>query len=216
MYKMEQLFFMRPLLGLLAQGRYFCRGVAIVVRVSAAMLVLFSLATFFQAGKTTFELPAQGIPGGALFECFFVVAVYAAVHVLLIRAREIESLPGGEFFALPLGAVLARLIGEAYSAFVSLVAVGGGVFVWFTNQSLSKIFNPVVRALFPVMRDDPSFMGGIEFMIVGVLTGLAALIVSYVVAEILAALARLAQREVPGGRHVPVSAEHGFRSRFGS
>jgi hypothetical protein len=206
---------MRPLLALLAQGRFFCRGVAVILRVSAAMLVLFSLTTFFQAGKATFELPAQGIPGGALFEVFFVVAVYASVHVLLIRAKEIENLPGGELFAIPLGAILVRLLGEAYAAFVGLVAVGGGVFVWFTNQSIGKILNPVVRALFPVLRDDPSFMGGIEFMIVGVLTGLAALIVSYVVAEILQVLARLSTRE-PAGRHLSNAAEHGFRSRFGS
>lgn len=212
---MSKVFFMRPLLELLAQGRFFCRGVAIILRVSAAMLVLFSLTTFFQAGKTTFELPAHGIPGGALFEVFFVVAVYAAVHVLLIRAKEIENLPGGEFFALPLGSILVRLLGEAYAAFVGLVAVGGGVFVWFTNQSIGKILNPVVRALFPAMRDDPSFMGGIEFMIGGVLTGLAALIAAYVVAEILLVLARLSSRE-PAGRHLSSAAEHGFRSRFGS
>lgn len=210
---MEKYLFVRPLLGLIAQPRFFCRLVSIALRACAALVVLFSLATFFHVGKLTFELPAQAIPGAVLFEIFFVLAIYAVVHVLLIRARDIDQLQAGEFFALPLAAVVTRLLGEAYAAFVSLVGIGGGVFVWFTGQAIAKVFNPLLRALFPALRDDPSFMGGIEFMVSGVLVGLAALIVAYAVSEALVLLARAANREVAQSR--PAS-ENGYRSRFGS
>lgn len=207
--------FVRPLLALLSQGRFFCRAVAVILRGGAGLLVLFSLTTFFQAGKITFELPAHAVAGGALFEVFFVLAVYAAVHIIILRARDIDQLPPSDFFALPLGALLLRLIGEAYAAFVALVAVGGGLFVWFTNQSLGKIFYPAVRAMFPAMREDATFMGGIEFMAVGVLTALLALVISYVLSDVLGLLARLGGRQSQLAGPKPVS-DNPFRSRFGS
>lgn len=210
----EKFLFMRPLLNLLAQGRFFCRMISIVLRVGAALVVLFSFATVFQAGKIISDLPASGIPGGVLFELFFIVAVYAAVHVLLIRAREVDQLPAGEFWALSLGAMLVRLLGEAYCAFVSLVAVGGGIFVWFTNLSLSKVLNPVIRALFPNMGDDKSFLGGIQFMVVGILTGLAVLILSYALSELLSLAARSAHRDANPQRQNE-NPEQSYKSRFG-
>jgi hypothetical protein len=211
----EKYLFMRPLLGLLAQGRFFRRVVAMAIRAGAALVVLFSLTTFFQAGKLTFELPAQGIPGAVLFEVLFVLAVYAAVHVMLIRARDVDQLSVNDFYAIPLGAILVRMLGEIYAVFVGLVSIGAGLFVWFTNQGVGKVLNPLVRALFPTMRDNPSFMGGIEFMVSGMLAGLGVLIAAYVVSEILALLARLAAREAQPKRSAQ-SVEPIYKSRFGS
>ncbi len=96
--------FMKPLLGKLGEGAFFCRLIAHALRATAALIVLFSLVTFFEAGKLIFQLPAQGILGRVLFELFFVLAIYAVVHVFLIRARDIEQIQAGEFYALPSGA----------------------------------------------------------------------------------------------------------------
>jgi hypothetical protein len=211
----EKYLFMKPLLGLLAQGRFFRHVVAMAIRAGAALVVLFSLTTFFQAGKLTFELPAQGIPGAVLFEVLFVLGVYAVVHVMLIRARDVDQLSVNDFYAIPLGAILVRMLGEIYAVFVGLVSIGAGLFVWFTNQGVGKVLNPLVRALFPTMRDNPSFMGGIEFMVSGMLAGLGVLIAAYVVSEILALLARLAAREAQPKRSAQ-SVEPIYKSRFGS
>jgi hypothetical protein len=180
---MDRYFFVRPLLDLLSQARFFHRALAMVLRVSAGLLVLFSLTTFFQAGKLTFGLPANAILGGVLFEVCFILAVYAAVHVLLIRARDIETLEDGELYALRSLPVMLRMIGEAYACFVSLVGIGAGLFVWFTAMSQNKALSPFVRSLFPTMRVDASFMGGIEFMLTGVLISIAVLVASYILAE---------------------------------
>ncbi len=205
--------FMRPLLERLGQGPFFCRMVALVLRVTAALIVLFSLVTFFEAGKLVFQLPAQGILGGVLFELFFVLAIYAVVHVFLLRARDIEAIKPGEVYALPVGALLIKLLGEAYAAFVVLVAVGGGLFVWFTNLKLANVLNPFIRSLFPTVRDDPSFMGGIEFMVNGVLVALVVLVAAYFLSEICALLARVANRH--GAEARPAEPGEGYRSRFG-
>lgn len=206
--------FMRPLLERLGQGTFFCRMVALALRVTAALIVLFSLMTFFEAGKLIFQLPTQGILGGVLFEVCFVLAIYAVVHVFLLRARDIEAIKPGKFYALPVGALLLKLLGEAYAAFVALVAVGGGLFVWFTNLKLAKVLNPFIRALFPTVRDDPSFLGGIEFIVNGLLVALVVLVAAYVLSEICALLAHVANRN--GAEAQAAEPGQDYRSRFGS
>jgi hypothetical protein len=213
---MEKLLFMRPLLERLGDGRFCYRAVAVVLRVVAAVIVLFSLVTFFSAGKLIFDLPRHAILGGVFFEVFFVLAVYATVHVLLLRAADIERLEVHEFFALSLGARFVQLIGEAYAAFVSFIAVGGGIFVWFTNMSLDMVLNPVIRGLFPSLREDTSFMGGIEFVASGLLAAFGALVAAYVLAQLLVLAVRLVRPNTAVAvARLTAEQGQGFRSRFG-
>lgn len=209
----ERYFFMRPVLALLDQEQFLRRAVATTLKVGAALIILFSLTLFFSAGRLLFDLPPSGILGAALFEVFFVLAVYAAVHVLLIRAQHIEQLVASDHVALRMAPLVLRALAEAYAGFVSLVAVGTGLFVWFTNLSVEKVLYPAVRSLFPSMREDASFMGGIEFMLSGILVAIGALLVAYVIAEAISLLTRSTRPAEPVSR--PASAEERFRSRFG-
>lgn len=211
----KRYFFMVPLLERLAQPAFFCRVVAMTLRVTAALIALLSLTIFFKVGKLTFELPTNRVLGGFLFEVFFVLAVYATVHVFVIRAREIELLRSGDTYAVATLGLLLKLAGEAYCAFVALMAVGGGLFVWFTNQGLDNILGPVVRALFPGTSEDSSFMGGIQLMATGVLIGVGALVLAYAAAQVLALLMKPARN---GGTQQFPSADlnQAYRSRFGS
>jgi hypothetical protein len=206
-------FFIAPLLNRLGQPEFFCRVIAVALRVSAALIVLFSLAIVFKVGKITFELAYNRVLGGILFEIFFVLAVYAAVHVLVIRARDIETVHGMESYSISVLVLLLRMLGEAYCAFVGLMSIGGGLFVWFTNQNLGAALGPLVRTLFPTVGDD-SFMGGIEFMASGMLIGLGALVVSYAASQALGLLIRPARS---GGHQSPATeSSQSYRSRFGS
>lgn len=204
---------MRPVLALLEQEQFLRRAVATTLKVGAALIILFSLTLFFSAGRLLFDLPPSGILGAVLFEVFFVLAVYAAVHVLLIRARHIEQLAAGDYVALRMAPLVLRALAEAYAGFVSLVAVGTGLFVWFTNLSVAKVLYPVVRALFPSVREDASFMGGIEFMLSGIFIAIGVLLIAYVVAEAISLLTR-STRPAEQIARTP-SAEERFRSRFG-
>lgn len=209
---MEKYLFMRGVLKWLAQDRFLCRSVAIGLKVGAAMIVLFSLTTFFSAGRLIFDLSANGIPGGALFELFYVLAVYAAAHTLLLRSHDADAVRPGEFIALRLAPVVIRGLAEAYAAFVALVAIGGGLFVWFTNLGVEKVLDPVTRWFFPTVRENPSFMGGIEFMVSGVVTAFAVLLAAYAVAELL----QFATRSIRPAEPVRNGAEDRLRARFGS
>lgn len=209
----ERYLFMQRVLALLEQERFVRRAVAITLQIGAGLIILFSLTLFFSAGRLLFDLPPNGVLGAVLFEVFFVLAVYAAVHVLLIRARHIEQLAAGDNVALRMAPVLLRALAEAYAGFVSFVAVGAGIFVWFTNLSVEKVLFPAVRALFPSMREDASFMGGIEFMLSGVLVAIGVLLIAYVLAEAVSLLTR-STRPAESVTRTP-SAEERFRSRFG-
>lgn len=207
-------FFMAPLLERLAQPGFFSRLVGVTLRISAALIALLSLTIFFKVGKLTFELPANRVLGGFLFEAFFVLAVYSAVHAFWIRARDIEALKSSESYAIAVTILLLKLAGEAYCAFVSLMSIGGGLFVWFTNQGLGKVLGPLVRTLFPGVGDDSSFMGGIELMAGGVLIGLGVLVFTYAAAQALWLLIRPSRN---GSQQFPsADVTPSYRSRFGA
>lgn len=217
---MENYFFMKTVLDWLAEPRRFNRLLAITLRTLAVLVVPFSLVTFFKAGKVIFALPANGILGGIVFQIFFVLAIYAVVHCLFIRARNIDNLPGGEFNIFPLAAILIRAAGEAMAAFISLVAVGGGIYVWFTGKGISTILNPPPKFL--PLFGDTTFMGGIEFMVGGVLSAILVIVVAYLAAEGLQFLSRAAgrmQATLPGVSEPDeptLSSEPSIRLRSGT
>lgn len=207
-------FFIAPLLERFGQPEFFCRMMAVALRATAALIVLLSLTIVFKVGKITFELTPDRVLGGILFEIFFVLAVYSAVHVLMLRARDIQAVKGADSYSISVLVLILKMLGEAYCVFVALMSIGGGLFVWFTSQSLAKVLGPLVRALFPTVGDDSTFMGGIEFMASGVLIGLGALILAYAASQALALLIRPARN----GNHQAPSTElsQTYRSRFGS
>ncbi len=210
----KRYFFMNGLLERLGRPAFFCHLVAGTLRVVAALIVLLSLTVFFKVGKLTFDMSPNQAPGGILFEAFFLLAVYAAVHAFIARARDIDAVKADDSYAITTLALLLKLFGEAYCAFVGLMGIGGGLFVWFTAQKLGNALGALVRALFPGVGDDPSFMGGIEFMAGSVLIGIGVLVVSYAASQALT----IWFRPVRNGVHQTPTAEisHPFRSRFGS
>ncbi len=217
---MENYFFMRVVLKWLAEPRRFNRMLAITLRVLATLIVPFSLVTFFKAGKVIFDLPASGILGGIVFQLFFILAIYAVVHGLFIRARNIDALPGGEYNMFPLAAILVRAAGEAIAAFISLVAVGGGIYVWFTGKGVGTILTPPPKFL--PLFGDTTFMGGIEFMAGGVMTAILVIVVTYLAAEGLHLLTEAAGRMQSARRTASepseptLSSEPGLRLRSGT
>jgi len=67
-------FFMAPLLERVAQPAFLTRLVAVILRITAALVALLSLTIFFKVGKLTFDLPTNRVLGGILFEVFLVLA----------------------------------------------------------------------------------------------------------------------------------------------
>lgn len=216
--KLEKYLFMQPFLLLLQKGGFFTRMVSVMLRVLAALVVLGSLASFFKAGKVIFDLPTSGIMGGIMFQIFYILAIYAVAHILIIRSRDIEQQKDKEYYMLPVAALLTRLTGEAYAAYVAINAVGGGIYVWFTGKPIGTIMSPM-PFLFPTPQK-PDFMGGIELILGGILLATGAIIVSYVTAELLTALERATFQSKVQDRNGPreINENHTpnhSQSRFG-
>jgi hypothetical protein len=211
---MENYLFMRPVLGWLARPARFNRLLAFTLRVLAALIIPFSLVTFFKAGKVIFDLPASGILGGIFFQMFFVAAIYCVVHVLILRARDIDALPGGDYNMFPLTGILARTAGEAFAAFIALVAVGGGIFVWFTGKGVSAILNPPPKFL--PLFGDTTFMGGIEFMVGGVLSAILVLVATSLTVDGLRLLTETAARMIESRQIKSEISEPSFKLRSGT
>lgn len=187
----EERLFMRPLLRRLGDAAFMYKAVPMVLRGCAALIILASLAVFFSAGKMIFELPTiSAIFGGIMFQLLYILGVYAIVHVCVIRARDIARLQPKENFMLPMSAILLKLLGEAYAGFVALVALGSGVFVWFTGLKAGVILGPLAQ-FFPTIGD-ASFIGGIEIILKGLLIAVASIIATYIVSELITVLSNLA------------------------
>lgn len=197
---MNRYLFMNQLLPLLGKPGFLNKLVAVMLRVAAAVVILVSLAFIFTAGKVTFSLPAQTIMGGILFQIFYIVAIYSVVHAILIRAKEIEQLQQNEYLILPMSVLLLKLVGEVYAFFVALTAIGGGMFVWFTNKGVATILSPMPW-FFPA-PSDPNFTGGLTIMLAGVLLATAVLIGFYMLSELLLALVRPQNRPVSAPRQI--------------
>lgn len=205
-------FFIPSFLSMLARPSFVNRSIAILLRVLAGLTVPYSLVAVFKAGKVTFELPPSGILGGVLFLLVFVLAIYAVVHTLLIRAREIDGLPGADYNMFSLSAILIKLTGEAWAMFVALVGIGGAMFVWFAEQGVSTILNPLPR-FFPTVGNT-NFMGGIEFLVGSEVMAIVALIGAYTAAEFMNFLADWARSVTPGRRGS--SSDNAMKLRSGT
>jgi hypothetical protein len=179
--KVDRYYFMRPLLRWLASAANFNHMAAIVLRTAGVLVALFSLVLFFKVGKFLFEQPVTQIPGGVVFELFFVVAVYCVVHGLFIRASDIDHLPVDTYNTFRLAAVIARALGETTGAFAILVSAGSAAYVWLTAKGIGTLLG-LLPDLLPVIGVS-SFMGGIQLMAGGVLSGVAILVISYLIAE---------------------------------
>ncbi len=211
---MENFLFMRPVLGWLTQPRRFNRVLAFTLRALAALIIPLSLVTFFKAGKVIFGLPASGILGGIFFQLFFVAAIYCVVHVLILRARDIDALSGGDYNMFPLAGILVRTVGETVATFIALVAVGGGIFVWFTGKGVTAILNPPPKFL--PLFGDTTFMGGIEFMVGGVLSAILTLVVAYLAGDGLRLLSEVSARLPEARQNKNESSEPSFKLRSGT
>lgn len=179
---MSKYFFVPAVLAALARPAFVRKVAAVALMALAAFVLGYGLLVFVQAGRTVLNLSTAAILGGVVFEVALVIAVYTVMHIALLRARELQS---GEAMPPMLASapIVVRALAEMYAAWVALLAIGGGIFVWFAGRSVSTILRPLPPA-FP-LAGDGSFLGGIVLMFAGLAAALAALFAGHLIAELL-------------------------------
>lgn len=181
---MERYLFVPALLRMLAEPAFLAKAIRGVLLAAAGFIVLWALVVWIRALRVTLDLPAASTLGGVLFIVFLTIAIYIVVHILIVRANELGRVPVTASPATSFAVVVIRAIGETYAGLVSMVAIGGTFFVWFTRRPLGAIFQPMPK-FFPAYGDS-SFMGGITLLALGLGAAALALFVAYVIAELIA------------------------------
>jgi hypothetical protein len=143
------------------------------------------------SGKLASNFEAQGIVGLVIFQLVFVLATYAIVHTVLVRAGDIVALPEAELVVMPIVSVCCRLGGECLAWFFASLAVGGGLLILFAGQYAGSAIGQM-----PLSGYAPAatgVLGAALYVVGGLLTAFAVLIFSYWLAEVTAVMAAIAR-----------------------
>ncbi len=179
---MEKYLFMKPVLQSISEGNFFRKAVAIALRVLAIAIAFASLVGWIVKWKFVFSLPVAGIIGGIIFQLLMVVVVYMVVHVMLIRANNIERLPESEYTVIPIVALCLKLFGEMYASFLVVTGVAGGLYIWMTGRNAGSDLLGIIAPLTPAFGD-LTFLGGVKFILSGATMAFIALLISYFLSE---------------------------------
>jgi len=178
---MERFLFFGRVIDTLARGSGFRTWFSRFLKISAAGIAFAGLVALFNAWHFTSRLEGSGIIGGIAYMLFLAAGVYMVVHAAIIRADHIASLPDTRFTLIPLCAVLALLVSEAYAAFSASVSLGGGLLIWFARGDAYSLLKDV-SAFVPVQKGS-DFLAGILYMIRGLVRAAVVLTGGYLASE---------------------------------
>jgi hypothetical protein len=179
-------YFLAPLLiSKLGQNDSFRLFFSRLLKVLAIVGALAAIIVFFLDWKDLFEMSSEGMIGGILYQLTFVAATYLAVHCTLLRAAEVKESVPGRPPALSVAVVVLKLAGETWGFASALFGIGGAIYVWFAGRE-AEILLKKTAVFFPFLKAGPaSFTGGAALIVQGLLYGVLALLLGYLLSELL-------------------------------
>lgn len=198
--KMEKYLLAPLLIAKLGENDSFRRLFAWLLRTLAAVGALAALVAFFLGWKDLFEMSSAAMTGGIIYQLAFVAAAYVAVHCTLLRATEVKESSPAIPAALSVASIVLRLAGETWGLASALLGSGGAVYVWFAGRD-AQVLLMRMRVFFPFLQAGPaSFFSGAALIIQGILYGALALLLGYLLSELLHLLpgAHKDEKEVAG------------------
>lgn len=191
---MDKFLFAGWLLRRLAEPVFFRRLFAATLALLAGVAGLYAVVVFFIGWKRIFDLSADVMAGGIVYQLAFIVAIYAAVHAALLRARELDQAGDGANPVLSVAAAYARAAGEIWAFAAIPLGLGGGILNWFAGQGAGSIYKPVTGVIFFLKAAPASFANGGTMIVKGLVYGIAGLLLAYTVAELLKLAAARSQQ----------------------
>ena len=117
------------------------------------------------------------------------------VHTIFIRAGDISALPDSDYTVIPIVSIALKLCGEIYACFSVVVAIAGGILIWFIGGNafyfIRKSSPLYAGAGFGGYNSD--FLGGLMFMVGGWLVAFLVLVIFYFFAETVVVMADIAK-----------------------
>jgi len=188
---MDRYLFVPRVLRLIADGSTFRVGVALVLRTAAVGVALAALVSWIGLWALARYFEAAAVLGLVVFQALFVVATYAIVHTIFIRAGEINRQPEGEFVILPIVASCCRLLGECLAWFFLALGVGGALLILLAGPYAQMATRQIPFS--SLMSPGVGALGAVFYLAFGLVAAFAAVLFFYLVAEstsLLSAIAR--------------------------
>lgn len=186
---MKDFLFISKLLPKLGEGAFFRTIFTYALKVLAVSIGIMSVVAWVGYWIIIFKLSVGGIIGGLIFQLIFVVAAYAVIHIIWIRADDIKEQEAGEFTIIPIISTMVRMFGEVAAAFLIIFGIGGGIFLIFAGWEAYQVFS----VFLPVVSAGSAFLSGIMFTISFAIAGFLALIFHYLIAELIVILVDMAR-----------------------
>jgi hypothetical protein len=184
--------FMKPVLQLISVGHFFRKAFAIFLQILAAVIAIAGLVSWITVWKSVAGQDFSLILGIIIFQLFFVIAIYMVVHTMFIRAGDISALPDSDYTVIPIVSIALKLCGEIYACFSAVVAIAGGILIWFIGGNAFHFIRK--SSLFmPAFGYGSDFLGGLMFIVVGWLVAFLVLLVFYFLAETVIVMADIAK-----------------------
>jgi hypothetical protein len=182
---MNRVFFAGWLLERLNDANVFRRFFAALLAGLAGLAGLYAVVVFFIGWKGIFDLPADAMAGGIVYQITFVIAIYAALHAALLRARELERTPAAGNPVLAVAATWCRAGGEIWAFAAIPLGLGGGILNWFAGTQAQAIYKPLAPVIFFLKSAPASFANGGALIVKGLVFGSVGLLLACTLAELL-------------------------------
>ncbi len=179
---MDKIFFMKPFIENFTKKDVFAKSFAVILKVLSIITIIAAFVTWVLLWKLVFEIPAAGIAGGVIFQLFFIVGIYMAVHAIFIRAQQISNFKPDEYTVVPVVSIFLRLLGEIYASLTAAIAIGGGILIWFAGGYGLEMLGEVPRFI-PQYGGGTTFLGGVVFLVGGLVAAFFTLIAFYFAGE---------------------------------
>lgn len=161
-----------------------------VLQALAAAVAVGAAFAFIVGWKKVFELDGEEVVGGSVYQLLFLLAAYAIVHILLVRAQTMRSAAAAAPAPVAVSAAVLKAAGEIAGIACAALGTGGGILVWFAGRGADDLFEQTAFLL-PFLEAAPaSFLAGATLIAKGVLYGLAALLAGYLLAALLGLVRR--------------------------
>ena len=184
--------FMKPVLQLISVGHFFRKAFAIFLQILAVVIAIAGLVGWITVWKSVAGQDFSLILGIIIFQLFFVVAVYMVVHTMFIRAGDISALPDADYTVIPIVSISLKLCGEIYACFSTVVAISGGILIWFIGGN-AFYFIRKSSLFMPGFGYGSDFLGGLMFIVGGWLVAFLVLVIFYFFAETVVVITDIAK-----------------------
>jgi hypothetical protein len=192
-----RLLFVPAALAALDRGAVLKRIASLAMQAAAVLTGLWGVVVWVKTWEGTRYLEGAEVLGLVLFQLVVLLMIYALVHTLWSRSSTVARLSAADFVAVEVGATCLRLLGELYAIAGAFTGTALALLVLVSGQRApGGVLLGAVRDLFPAAP------GGVENQVAGAvavlasfaLASVAALLASYLAAELVLAVAETARR----------------------